>query len=146
MSLKLDLDTNQMAEEFFEETCLLGLVAPIKDYQFCWQVNQMIHFDFRLNHDLEIEMVKKARNYYFSIYQYKVPAGTLSHYLYNNKCDGEYLLPEFRHLDYLWLLKGDVVNREYLKILMESIRSINAVQLVVELTHEKIKNKTLMIF
>lgn len=146
MSLKLKLDPEQMAEEFFEETRLLGLVAPIKDYQFCWKINQLLHFDFRLNHDIEIAMQKKSRNYYFSIFQYKVPAGTLNHYLYNNKFDGEYLLPEFRHLDYLWLLKGDVVQQDYLKILMDCLRSISGVQMVVELSHEKIKNKSYMVF
>jgi hypothetical protein len=146
MSLKLKLDNDQMAEEFFEETSLIGLVAPIKDYQFCWKLNQLLHFDFRLNHDLEIKIQKKERFYYFSIFQYKVPSGTLMHYLYNNKFEGEYLLPEFRNLDYLWLLKGDEVQAEYLKLLMDAIRSINGVQLVVELKPEKIKNKSYMIF
>lgn len=146
MNYKLKLDAEQMAEEFFEETCLLGLVAPIKDYQFCWKINQILQFDFRLNHDLEIAVQKKNRLYYFSIFQYKVPVGTLTHYLYNNKFDGEYLLPEFRHLDYVWLLKGDEVNREYLKLLTDSLRSINGVQLVVEMNHEKIRNKSYMVF
>ena len=63
--MKLKLDVAEMAEEFFEDAHLLGIVAPIKDYQFCWQLNQRLRFRFRINNDIEIQMSKKNRNYYF---------------------------------------------------------------------------------
>jgi hypothetical protein len=68
------------------------------------------------------------------------------HYLYNNQFDGEYLLPEFKHLDFLWLIKGEAVSDEELKLLMQSIRSLPGVQLVNEMTNEKIKHKQHLIF
>ena len=37
-------------------------------------------------------------------------SGTIKHYLYNNEDDGEYLLPEFKHLDFLWLIKDDIMH------------------------------------
>jgi hypothetical protein len=144
--MKLRLDFDDLAEEFFEDTKLIGLVAPIKDYQFCWQLNHLLRFDFRLNNDIEIQLLKKNRQYYFTIFEYQEPNCSLTHYLYNNQFDGEYLLPEFRHLDFLWLLKGDPVNHEYLRELMKTIKGINAVQLVTELTNEKIRNKGHLIF
>lgn len=144
MKLKLDLD--DLTDDFFEETQLFGLVAPVKDYQFCRQLNHLLGFDFRVNNEIEIQLFKKNRNYYFSIYEYKQPNSSLIHYLYNNQFDGEYLLPEFKHLDYLWLLKYDVVTSEFLQNLMSDVRSIAGVQLVVELTGEKIKNKGHLIF
>ena len=144
MKLKLDLD--DLTDDFFEETQLFGLVAPVKDYQFCRQLNHLLGFDFRVNNEIEIQLFKKNRNYYFSIYEYKQPNSSLIHYLYNNQCDGEYLLPEFKHLDYLWLLKYDVVSSAFLQNLMTDVRSIAGVQLVVELTGEKIKNKGHLIF
>lgn len=143
---KLKIDNEALAEEFFEDSLLLGIVAPIKDYQFSWQLNQMLGLDFRVNNDIEIQLTKKQRKYFFSIYEYAVPAISLSHYLYNNQYDGEYLLPEFKHLDFLWLIKGDPIAAEDLKILMQSIRSLQGVQLVNEMTHEKIKNKQHLIF
>ncbi|RYF79018.1 MAG: IPExxxVDY family protein, partial [Chitinophagaceae bacterium] len=60
--------------------------------------------------------------------------------------DGEYLLPEFKHLDFLWLLKDDYVSDEFVGNLVYSLKSINGVQLVVELTNEKIKNKEHLVF
>ena len=144
--MKLILDTKDLTDGFFEETKLLGIMAPMKDYQFCWQLNNLLGIDFRINNELEIQLKKKDRNYFFSIYEYPEPSTSLKHYLYNNQHDGEYLLPEFRHLDFLWLLKDDHVSDEALQNLVHSIRSVNGVQLVVELTNEKIKNKEHLVF
>ena len=144
--MKLKLDTKDLTDGFFEETKLLGIMAPVKDYQFCWQINNHLRLDFRKNNELEIELVKKGRKYFFAVYEYAQPATCLMHYLYNNQYEGEYLLPEFKHLDFLWLLKDDYVSEESLQELAQSIRSINGVQLVVELTNEKIKNKEHLVF
>lgn len=125
---------------------MLGIVSTLKDYQFCWQLNNLLGMDFRVNHDIEIRLTKKRRNYFFSVFQYQLPLGSLNHYLYNNEFDGEYLLPEFKHLDYLWLMKDDVVDNGMVSQMISSIRSISGVQLVVELTNEKIKNKEHLVF
>ena len=144
--MKLKMDNDLMVEEFFEGTQLLGIVAPMKSYQFCWQVNQVMQVDFRINNDFEIQLDKKKRKYYFSVYEYAEPAGSLVHYLYSNQFDGEYLLPEFKNLDYLWLLKGDNILPQALSDLQQTIKAISSVQLVVELTTDKIKNKGHLIF
>src|SRR5205085_3255850 len=98
------------------------------------------------NHELEIQVSKKHRNYFFAVYEYPEHTTCLVHYLYNNQFDGEYLLPEFKHLDFLWLLKGDPVADDTLNELVQSIRTIGGVQLVAELTNEKIKNKENLVF
>lgn len=144
--MKLILDPKCLTDNFFEETRLLGIMAPIKDYQFCWQVNNLLGIDFRINNDIEIQLTKKQRNYFFAVYEYAEHHSGLIHYLYNNQFDGEYLLPEFKHLDFLWLLKGDAVTETSLQHLIETVRSIKGVQLVVELTNEKIRNKEHLVF
>lgn len=144
--MKLILDPKGLTDGFFEETRLLGIMAPIKDYQFCWQVNNLLGVDFRINNDIEIQLTKKKRNYFFAVYEYAEDRTALIHYLYNNQFDGEYLLPEFKHLDFLWLLKGDAVTEDSLQQLINSIRAIKGVQLVVELTNEKIRNKEHLVF
>ena len=144
--MKLKIDNETIAQEFFEDTVLLGIVAPIKDYQFSWQLNQVLGFDFRLNNDFEIQLTKKDRRYFFSIYEFAVPSTSVIHYLYNNQFDGEYLLPEFKHLDFVWLIKGEFISSDELKALMQSIKSLAGVQLVSEMTNEKIRNKQHLIF
>lgn len=144
--MRLKMDNSLMVEEFFDGTQLLGIVAPLKSYHFCWQVNQMMQIDFRINNDLEIQLEKRKRKYFFSVYEYGEPAGSLVHYLYNNQFDGEYLLPEFKNLDYLWLMKGDCISSQSLTELQQAIKTLPSVQLVVELSTDKIKNKGHLIF
>lgn len=143
---KLLLNTHDLTNEFFEDTRLLGIMAPIKDYQFCWLLNHAMGMDFRINNDIEIQLNKKKRSYFFAVYEYCEPTGSLAHFIYNNQFDGEYLLPEFRHLDFLWLMKGDIVAHDSLHQTIGYIRGINGVQLVTELTHEKIRNKEHLVF
>jgi hypothetical protein len=145
-SSKLLLNNKDLADEFFEETRLLGVMSPVKDYQLCWHLNSTMGMDFRINNDIEIQLNKKGRNYFFAVYEFNEPTGALSHYIYNNQFDGEYLLPEFRHLDFLWLMKGDLVMDDSLQQTIEAIRAISGVQLVVELTNEKIRHKEHLVF
>lgn len=145
-TMKMVLDNKEMTDGFFEDTRLLGIMAPVKDYLFCWQMNQLMGIDFRINNEIEIQLKRKARDYFFTVYEYAEPNTGLTHYLYNNQYDGEYLLPEFRHLDFLWLLKGDLPYESEIASMLDVIRSIKGVQLVVELTNEKIRNKEHLIF
>ncbi len=140
---KLALNNHELAEEFFEDTRLLGIMAPVKDYQFCWKLNSVLRMDFRINNDIEIQLKRKKRDYFF---EYCEPIGSIAYYVYNNKFDGEYLLPEFKHFDFLLLMKGDIVAEELLQQTIESIKTIGNVQLVTQLTHEKIKNKENLVF
>jgi len=135
-----------MTDEFFSETRLLGIMAPVKNYQFCWHLNHLLGYNFRLKTDVEIQLRKKNRAYFFSLYSHTEVNGFLTHYLYDNQRDGEYLIPEFKHMDYLWLMKGDVVEEDRCAGITSSIKSIGGVQLVTELTNEKIKHKERMIF
>ena len=43
--MKLKIDNESIAEEFFEDSLLLGIVAPVKDYLFSWQLNQVLGFN-----------------------------------------------------------------------------------------------------
>ncbi|HLZ89973.1 MAG TPA: IPExxxVDY family protein, partial [Puia sp.] len=68
--MKLKLNIEDMTGEFFEDTRLLGIVAPVKNYQFCWQLNNRLRFDFRIDNDIEIQLTKRQRKYFFGVYEY----------------------------------------------------------------------------
>ena len=139
--MKLKLNNDDATTHFFEHTRLLGIVAPVKDYIFSWHANQQLGISLRLNNLLEIQLRKKNRDYFFSIFEYPVFVNNTFHYLYNNQYDGEYLLPEFKHLDFLWLAKGEEMENDELSALQQSLKLLPGVPLVNEMTHEKIKNK-----
>ena len=143
---KLILNINELNEDFFSGTHLLGIMVNAKSYRFCWQLNNMLGYNFRLNPDIEIHVQKKGRQYYFPVYQHTVHGTLLNQYIYHNQNDGEYLLPEFKHMDFLWLIKGDYIPDEQCKGLIKSVRAMNGVQLVAELTNEHIKTKGNLVF
>ena len=162
--MKFVLDTKDLTDGFFEETKLLGIMAPMKDYQFCWQLNKLLGIDFRINNELEIQVSKKHRNYFFAVYEYPESSTSLVHYLYNNRCPirpraaqshASARLSAVRDTDQgehaaVGDVRGDatqqVVLEESLQQLIQSIRTINGVQLVAELTNEKIRNKENLVF
>ena len=143
--MKLRIDNSESVDQFFENSRLMGIVAPIRHYQFCWMLNKYLKFDFRTYHDLEIQLEKKKRKYFFTIYNHNEPLISLEHFLYQNTFDGEHLLPEFKHLDYLWMIRGEAIKAEVFQNLMSSIRTILGVQMVTEIAQERIRNKTHLI-
>jgi hypothetical protein len=144
--MKLKIDNESLFEEFFEHTQLIGIIAPIKSYQFIWNINELLGYQFKINHDLEIGSIRKKRNYYFSVYEFRSIGSVVTHYLYQNQYDGEYLLPEFKHLDYLWLIKGDEFGADEITALQQSLKMLPMVQLVNQMDTEKIKNKDALVF
>ena len=143
---KLKLNTDGIEDDFFSGTHLLGIMAPVKNYRFIWQVNSNTGFDFRLNTDVEIQLRRKGRNYFFSVYQFCQTECELEHFIYYNQFEGEYLLPEFKHLDFLWLIRGNVITDEDFLNVQTKLKAIEGTQLVTELSQEKIKNKGNLIF
>ncbi|MEO8712144.1 MAG: IPExxxVDY family protein [Parafilimonas sp.] len=138
---KLKLNIDGIEDDFFAGTRLLGIMSQLKNYRFCWLVNAYLNFDFRLCTDAEVQMKKKERNYFFQVYQFSETDCETQHYIYHNQFQGEYLLPEFKHFDFLWLIKADMINEEDFIKLQQDLKKINGVQLVTELTREKIKHK-----
>jgi len=143
---KLKLNIDGIEDDFFSGTHLLGIMTPVKNYRFIWQVNANTGFDFRLNTEVEIQLKRKGRNYFFSVYQFWQTECELEHFIYYNQFEGEYLLPEFKHLDFLWLMRGNVITDEDFLSVQNKLKAIEGTQLVTELTQEKIKNKGNLIF
>src|ERR1700750_671861 len=133
---KLVLNIDAIEDDFFTGSRLLGIMSQLKNYRFCWLVNYQLHYDFRLLTDAEVQVKKKGRNYFFQVYQFCETDREIAHYIYHNQFEGEYLLPEFKHFDFLWLVKSDVINEDEFINLQQNLKSINGIQLVTELTPE----------
>lgn len=138
--MKLKLDTEGIQDDFFSDACLLGITASIKCYQFCLSLNRQLGYDFRMMSEKEIPLKKKERYYYFSVYESDFSGSPLKHLLYHNHNEGEYLLPEFKHMDFLWLVRGDLGTEDVVTNIRQQVKTIPEVQLVAELPLEQLKN------
>lgn len=139
--MKFKLDDDRMSDNFFEDTHILGISCSLKNYQFCWHIEKSIQIDFRTSVDLQIPMEKNRRSYSFTVYEYIHPITQKEHFLYSNKHDGEFLLPELQHLDFIWLIRDSFFDESEFMHLQQQIRNIPGVQLVSEVQHDKIKSK-----
>ena len=139
--MKLRLDDDKMSDNFFEDTRILGIASTLKNYQFCWHIEQTMLIDFQTSADLQIPMEKNRRSYSFTVYEFIDPISSKEHFLYSNKHEGEFLLPELQHLDFIWLVRDPFHTDEQLSLMQQQIRTIPGVQLVTEVPHDKIKSK-----
>lgn len=147
---KLMLNNDDLAEDFFRDCRLFGIMSAVKNYQFCWQVNTQLGYHFRLDPELEIKVKKKKEQkeklYFFPVYCHLENNLETAHYIYHNQYEGEYLLPEFKHVDFLWLIKGDDIDEELCAYITDSLKKLNCIQLVAELSNDKVQNKERLIF
>lgn len=144
--LKLKLDQDQLIEDFFDSSYLIGIASAARDYQLCWQINRQLHSQFRVNNSLEITLSKNKRSFHFTVFEFLEPTNSVAHYFYNNHCQAEFLLPELKHIHFLWMIKGDYYRPDDIRKLIEDLRQVPLVQLVSLLDIREIKNKMNLIF
>jgi hypothetical protein len=138
---KLTIDNDQIAEEYFADARLFGIQCPLEPHRFVWLINRQFLYNFRYQVGAEIEVSKRGRNFRYSIFQCKESQLEVMHLIYANHSDGEYLLSELRYFDYLWLMKGELPDETLPNLILNELKNIDPIQLVTELTKEKIVNK-----
>lgn len=137
--MKLTLDNNEMVEDFLDRCYCIGIVSPVKPYHFCWLMSHYLGMDFRLCIEDDVEMKRSDRTYRFNLYHYQSHEADV-HHIYQNQYDGGYLMPEFKHLDYIWLIRMEEYQTDILNDLMDSLKTMDQVQLVVQIPESQIRN------
>ncbi len=139
--MKYRLDEDSSTDLFFEGTKILGIVSTLKNYLFCWHIQNNLNIYFGTTIDMQIGMEKNKRTYSFTVYDYIDPILHDQHFLYSNKHDGEFLLPELQHLDYIWLFRCISGEPSIFSKIQQQLKSIQGVQMVTEIEHARIKSK-----
>ncbi|SFV31626.1 IPExxxVDY family protein [Thermoflavifilum thermophilum] len=137
----LKLDEQQLVEQFFESTQLIGLLSDLPDYELCWHLNQDLNMNFRVNLDLEIAWKQNRRTYFFTVFEYLDTRLLNVHYLYNNHKQGMALLPEVKHLNYIWLIKGPYFTTNEREGLLLDLKQLPYIRMAVELSQQELKNR-----
>lgn len=140
-STKLVLDNAILEEEFFEDVHLMGLVAAETPSRLVWQITQHSHYHFKRDVEQDIEVSGQ----YFPLFTWYEEADMLEHYLISNQCQGHFMLPEVKPVDYLWMVKGYRFREKEKELLMQFQRSLPAVRMVMDLPTSKIKNRHYLI-
>lgn len=161
------LDVGEMRDSFFADTALIGVSAAVPAYRFCWLVNKILDMCFENVPENIIEMNEtrsgketlkqggrqlqvsmfdiaaepesdKTDKYFFSTFIHRVPNSCHSHLLYQLKSGKKTLLPEAKHLDYLWLVQTAEPEHDA-HVIMDQLRSIPSLQLVQAIDSDLVK-------
>ena len=140
--MKLRITNDDLADEFFSDVQLIGIVSTLRGYKFCWTLNHHLSIDFRLHPDMEVQLEKRRLLYYFNIYSFVDTDVNVSYLLYENESKGEYLVPEFKNLDYLWLIRSEEKDMvETKEKLLEKLRKLDIIQMATYIQVENIKSR-----
>lgn len=142
---KIRLGALKSTDDFFQNGSLIGINSRMKCYQLCWEINRLMNFNFKMNRELEIMLIKKDKKCFFPVYNFEEPLRFTAHYLYNNHYKAEFLLNELKHTDFLWLIKGDYYNERDIQSLMDIIKKVSGIQMVIRLNFDDLKNKNNLI-
>lgn len=136
---------NNVAEDFFSDTALIGIGSAQPAHRFCWAVNKA--FDFNFVREPESDIVynpTKEEKHFFSLYEYSIPFSSCRHLLYKLRSDKKVLLPEIKQLDYLWLISSPTAEEEA-SIIINYLRNLPDVQLAQFLDHNRLTNINLLL-
>lgn len=137
---RLLISNAALVQEFFEDAHVLGIQCTEEPYRFVWMANNHFGYDFKYVREGEVMMERKNRRFFFPIFSFAEPVLDVQHLLYTGKYDGEFLLPEMKHTDFLWVVKGSQA-LQLTTLLEAELRKLDAVQLVSLIPNSKIRNK-----
>lgn len=133
---KVTLNSNNIADKFFEGQLLLAIAAPmVPDYRFCWMLNHYFDLSFKRAWAIDILMIiqhsqktdtldlfseiaeqPKAEFNYFPVYCHEIANSELSIVLYGNKTGDKKLVREMAVADYFILIPNNPYLSELEKI------------------------------
>lgn len=143
-SLKLDLSI--LEDDFFNDIRLIGISSALQCFELCLQLNKKMGYNFKLNPNIQLEYFKNKRKYYFKVYQSNDTKNQTKHYLYVNVDDGQYLMPEIKNVDYIFMIKSNITNNEHFKNILQNIKSFSFIQLAFEIYKKQLKNPSNLMF
>ncbi len=132
-----------LKEDFFEGAALIGIASPLPPSRFCALLNRSFALGLQREPEQDLFMHtsgKEGAPGYFPVFQEQLEAEASDMALYRLKGpDGEMLLPETPHLDYMWLLRSNTSDQDaegYARVL----RRLPGVQMAQVIPVEQLRN------
>ena len=123
---------------------LIAITSQLKDYRLCFLINKFLNMGFeRTSPDYQITYSDTLPQY-FSQYHYKNGMDT-DCYILANKGSIGLLIPEMKETDYFLLLRNHL-DEEELDFILSGLKTINEIQVAVEIDQLKLKSKENLIF
>lgn len=93
-------------EEKFELKAF-AVVSSERNYRFCWLMNNHLNIQLAKNND-HIIFGDKGSEFRFDKYSYYSETDHIHYHLLKNKGEDAVLLPEFKQVDYILVMSGEI--------------------------------------
>lgn len=131
--------------EYEYDFILFGIVCHEKDYRFVWSVNNTLPGEFSKDEDILIREKNESAATPFSVFRYPDEEMHTDYYILLNKNEGKYLVPEHKKADYLFMIKGELLE-DLKETVLQKLRSLSQVLMVYEIDAASLRSKQHLIF
>lgn len=124
---------------------LIGVASSLKEYKFCYHLNQLLNADFIKLNDLIFQSNDRTRSIQFGVFKAGDEEDRNQFFVFNNKNLGEVLLTEAANFDFIVQVKGDCNENEIVAI-VDGIKSFPEILACTEIPLKKIKSKERLVY
>ncbi|MBL0310449.1 MAG: IPExxxVDY family protein [Bacteroidetes bacterium] len=124
---------------------LVGVASALKEYRFCFQLNQILCCDFQKLKDISFETSDSSRNNLFGVFRAERETDEICFTVFANKIPGAFLLPEVNNFDFIVRVDGRFSD-EKMKQTTDDLQALPDMLMVAEIPLKKIKNRERLIY
>jgi len=147
---------------------LIGISSHAKDYRVCWALNNTLNIELKKIESLEIKGNKKRSTpSFFSAFEFEDADNFIEYFVLANLSEGktytakinslfdeedakesrenEFLIPEYKHMNYFFILKGEVSDNR-VDDLLAQIKELDVVLTAIIIDVTSLKSKQNLIF
>ena len=119
---------------------LFGISCPEKPYRLCWALNNQLNATFAKGKDVEMYEKNHELQSRFSVFSFRNEEMYTDYRVIVNKAENKFLVPEYKHADYLLMVQGGMPFSEKAGIL-KKVKEIPFIQTAFEIDPKKIRSK-----
>ena len=143
---RLKMKKNKLIIDYEYDFNLIGIISTAKGYKLAWELNQALGIHLVKQSDLIVGF-KNNEEKAFGYYSHQTQLNRLKVFK-NRPVDQDagkyYLIPEFPHYDFIIL--ADMEEYDKSQHLLQSLKSIDSIQLAAIIPLEGLKSKSNFIF
>jgi hypothetical protein len=117
-----------------------GINSNMEDYRLCWHFNEKLKWEMKRIKDIRFYSPKIKDHMHFNAYKYQQKIDRYTVELLQNKNGGNYLIPEMKNFDFLFIFQGE---DDYFDTdgFSKSLTNITGIQSVIPVNVNSLKSR-----
>lgn len=91
---------------------LIGISSYENDYRVCWDLNNCLKTDLQRTENFEVIDGKTKTSQEFPVFQFEDENKYIGYKLIGNRCENGFLAKEWKTIDYLLKISGEITQKE----------------------------------